>query len=198
MKGNYIESIIAFVMKEIILLGILLFGSSTFLQYDYDIMAQSNASQYHTGNSSSNSSEINTMVTNSLNLSDPVYQAYFGTFLGSKNLTSHSPLISEDRVTEYAVMKNIGNVTNNMTFINTHLADGTIQATAYGTITAEDGQNINWISSDIGTINDTNEMFHGIIQFNNTDSPSFSFLNNTIAIDKQTPDIKRTIWLMQK
>jgi hypothetical protein len=85
-----------------------------------------------------------------------------------------------------------------MTFINTHLPDGTIQATAYGTITAEDGQNINWISSDIGTINDTNEMFHGIIQFDNTDSPSFSFLNNTIAIDKQTPDIKRTIWLMEK
>ena len=180
-------------MKQIILFGILLFGASIFLQHDYDVMSQLNANQNQTG-----SSEFDTMLTNSLNLSDPVYQAYSGTFLGSTNLTSTPYLISEDRVTENAVMKNIGNVTNNMTFINTHLADGTIQATAYGTITDEDGQSINWISSDIGTINGKNEMFHGIVQFNNTDSPSFSFLNNAIAVDKQTPDIKRTIWLIEK
>lgn len=189
----YIESIIATVMKQIILFGILLFGASTLLQHDYDVMSQLNTDQ-----NQAVSSKFDTMVTNSLNISDPVYQAYSGTFLGSINLTTTPHLISEDRVTENAVMKNIGNVTNNMTFINTHLPDGTIQATAYGTITAEDGQSINWISSDIGTINGKNEMFHGIVQFNNTDSPSFSFLNNAIAIDKQTPDIKRTLWLTEK
>ena len=29
-------------------------------------------------------------------------------------------------------MKNVGNVTNNMTFMNTHLLDGTIQSEAKG------------------------------------------------------------------
>ena len=107
-------------------------------------------------------------------------------------------MISEDKVIEKAVMKNVGNVTNNMTFLNTHLSDGTIQSAARGVITSEGGQKIGWISSDIGMINEENEMFHGIIQFNSTNSSSFSFLNNATGIDKQTPEIKRTIWLIEK
>jgi hypothetical protein len=85
-----------------------------------------------------------------------------------------------------------------MTFINTHLPDGTIQSAAKGVITSEDGQSISWISSDIGIINDQGELFHGIVQFEITNSSSFSFLNNATGIDTQTPDIKRTIWLVEK
>ena len=85
-----------------------------------------------------------------------------------------------------------------MTFINTHLSDGTIQSASYGTITAKDGQRIDWISSDIGIINDQGELFHGIVQFEITNSSSFSFLSNATGFDKQTPDIKRTIWLIEK
>ena len=95
-------------------------------------------------------------------------------------------------------MKNVGNVTNNMTFINTHLSDGTIQSAAKGLITSEDGQSISWISSDIGMINDQSELFHGIVQFDSTNSSSFSFLGNATGMDKQTPEIKRTIWLIEK
>ncbi|HEU5120707.1 MAG TPA: hypothetical protein VFT71_06940, partial [Candidatus Nitrosocosmicus sp.] len=90
------------------------------------------------------------------------------------------------------------NVTNNMTFINTHLLDGTIQSAAKGTITSEDGQYINWISSDIGIINEQGELFHGVVQFEITNSSTFSFLSNMTGIDKQTPEIKRTIWLIEK
>ena len=141
---------------------------------------------------------LDTLVTNSLNLTEPVYQAYSGTFIGSKNLSSGLSTISEDYAIEKAIMKNVGNVTNNMTFMNTHLSDGTIQSTAKGTITSQNGQNINWISSDIGIINDHGELFHGIVQFEITDSPTFSFLSNMTGIDKQTPEIKRTIWLIEK
>ena len=65
-------------------------------------------------------------------------------------------------------------------------------------ITSEDGQSISWISSDIGIINEQVELFHGIVQFEITNSSSFSFLNNATGIDTQTPDIKRTIWLVEK
>jgi hypothetical protein len=51
-------------------------------------------------------------------------------------------------------MTNIGNVTNNMTFINTYLPDNSIQAKGNWAIKTEDAQTINnWISSDIGIIN---------------------------------------------
>lgn len=151
-----------------------------------------------TTTSESTNPSLYNLVTNSLNLTEPVYQAYSATFVGSKNLSSGSPLITEDCAIEKAVMKNVGNVTNNMTFINTHLPDGTIQSTSRGTITSEDGHNIGWISSDIGIINDHGELFYGIIQYEVTNSSTFSFLSNMTGIDKQTPEIKRTIWLIEK
>ena len=55
-------------------------------------------------------------------------------------------MISEDKVIEKAIMKNVGNVTNNMTFLNTRLSDGTIQSAARGVISSEGVQKIAWIS----------------------------------------------------
>jgi len=180
-------------MQSIILFIIILFSASFLLQSYKEVFSQ----PYQIVNETTNY-DLNKIVTNSLNLSAPVYQAYAGTFLGTKNLSSGLPIISEDRVIEKAIVKNIGNVTNNMTFLNTHLSDGTIQSAAKGVITSEDGQNISWISSDIGMINDHGELFHGIVQFDITNSSSFAFLNNATGIDVQTPEIKRTIWLIEK
>lgn len=192
-KAIYIISFIVIDMQSIILFIIILFSASFLLQSYKEVFSQ----PYQIVNETT-SYDLNKLVTNSLNLSAPVYQAYSGTFLGTKNLSSVLPIISEDRVIEKAIVKNIGNVTNNMTFINTHLSDGTIQSAAKGVITSEDGQNIGWISSDIGMINDHGELFHGIVQFDITNSSSFAFLNNATGIDAQTPEIKRTIWLIEK
>ena len=175
----------------IFLFIVLLFGSSALLQNYEGAFGQTSDTETINHN-------LDNLVTNSLNLTKPIYQAYSGTFIGSKNLSSGPPVISEDHAIEKAVMKNVGNVTNNMTFINTHLLDGTIQSAAQGTILSEDGQYINWISSDIGIINEQGELFHGVVQFEITNSSTFSFLSNKTGIDKQTPDIKRTIWLIEK
>jgi hypothetical protein len=180
-------------MQSIILFVIILFSVSIMLHVDKEAFSQ----PYQNENESADH-DSNTLATNSLNLSAPVYQAYSGVFLGTKNLSSGPPLISEDYAVEKAIMKNVGNVTNNMTFMNTHLLDGTIQSAAKGEITSKDGQNISWISSDIGMINDQGELFHGIVQFDITNSSSFSFLNNATGLEKQTPEIKRTIWLIEK
>ena len=180
-------------MQSIIFLVIILFSVNILLHLDKEVFSQPYQNENETADH-----DFNMLATNSLNLSAPVYQAYSGVFLGTKNLSSGPPLISEDYAIEKAVLKNVGNVTNNMTFMNTHLSDGTIQSAAKGVITSEDGQNISWISSDIGMINDQGELFHGIVQFNITNSSSFSFLNNATGIDIQTPEIKRTIWLIEK
>ena len=102
----------------------------TLLQNDKEIFSQPYQNENETANH-----DIITLVTNSLNLSAPIYQAYSGIFLETKNLSSGPPIISEDHAIEKAIMKNVGSVTNNMTFINTHLLDGTIQSAAKGVIT---------------------------------------------------------------
>ena len=180
-------------MQSIIFFVIILFSVSILLHVDKEVFSQPYQNENETADH-----DFNMLATNSLNLSAPIYQAYAGVFLGTKNFSSGPPLISEDYAIEKAVLKNVDNVTNNMTFMNTHLSDGTIQSAAKGVITSEDGQNISWISSDIGMINDQGELFHGIVQFNITNSSSFSFLNNATGIDIQTPEIKRTIWLIAK
>jgi hypothetical protein len=151
--------------------------------------------QTHNIDNNTATSTINKMVTNSLNVSDPIYQALSATFLATKNISSNPSIITEDYAIEHAIMKNVGNVTNNMTFTNTHLSDGLIQSKSKGVITTGDGQTIGWISTDLGTMNSKGELFHGIILFNSTNSPSLLFLNNATGIYKVTPDIQRTIWL---
>ena len=137
------------------------------------------------------------LQTNSLNLTEPVYQAITGKFLGSNNLSVTPFKITQDYEIEQAVMKNIGNVTNNITFTNTYLSPPLIQAKGKGIIETKDGQTIDWISSDIGTINSTGELFYGFILFNNTKSEKLSYLNNTLGVYAETPEIKRTIWLVK-
>ena len=83
-----------------------------------------------------------------------------------------------------------------MTFFNTHLPDKSIQAKGNGTIKTADGQTIDWISSDIGIINSKGFTFHGVILFNSTNSERLSLLNNSAGIYKETPETKRTMWLL--
>ncbi len=144
-----------------------------------------------------NNSGIDMKVqTNSLNLSKPVYQAISSSFLTSQNISSKPFTVTKEFVFEKGVMKNIGNVTNNMTFINTYFPDSSIQAKGNGIIKTKDGQTIDWISSDIGIFKKKGYTFEGIVLFNSTNSEKLSFLNNKIGIYKESPEIHRTLWLI--
>lgn len=137
------------------------------------------------------------LQTNSLNPSKPIYQAITGDFLAAKNVSSKPHKITEESFFEKGIMINVGNVTNNMTFTNTYLSPSLIQAKGKGSIETSEDRKIDWISSDIGTINSTGYYFHGIILFNNTMDEKLSFLNNTVGIYEETPAVKRTIWLLK-
>jgi hypothetical protein len=140
------------------------------------------------------------LPNNSFNVTAPIYQATSGKFLAAKDLSTTPFKVSQESFFEDAVMQNIGNVTNNMTFINSYLTPGLVQAKGKGVIEMKDGgvgQSIDWISSDMGTINSTGFYFYGIIHFNNTTGVKFSDLNNTIGVYVETPEIKRTIWLVE-
>ncbi|MGB8450486.1 MAG: hypothetical protein WCE25_12280, partial [Nitrososphaeraceae archaeon] len=54
------------------------------------------------------------LKTNSLNQSEPMYQAITGKFLAAKDLSSTPFKVAEESFLEESVMRNVGNVTNNM------------------------------------------------------------------------------------
>jgi hypothetical protein len=136
------------------------------------------------------------LQTNSLNLSKPIYQAISSSFFATQNISSKPFSVTKEFVFEKGVMNNVGNVTNNMTFINTYLPDSSIQAKGNGTIRTEDSQTIDWISSDLGVLSNKGYTFQGIVLFNNTNSEKLSFLKNATGIYKETPEIHRTLWLI--
>ena len=84
-----------------------------------------------------------------------------------------------------------------MTFTNTYLSNDLIQAKGNGAITTKDGQTIDWISSDIGVNNNKGPVYLGIILFKNTASEKLSFLKDTAGVYKESPEIKRNIWLIK-
>ena len=135
----------------------------------------------------------------SLNVTDAVYNANTTEFLGSKNISFTPYRITEQHYFDEGFLINVGNVTNSQTFLNTYLSDDLLIGRGNGTIEITDGQDISWISSDIGRLIDNQQwIFYGLILFNNTHSDSLSLLNKSIGLSKSTsgsePDY---IWLLK-
>ncbi|HKU82823.1 MAG TPA: peptidoglycan-binding domain-containing protein [Candidatus Nitrosocosmicus sp.] len=142
---------------------------------------------------------VNKQITAPLDPADSIYSANKTMFLGSKNISLTPYLVTEEQSSDQGILKGVGNVTNNQTYISTHLSDELIQSTGNGTIETQDGESIAWITSAIGRPGDDgNWVFHEIILFNNTQSKSLALLNNSIGLVKSTvgnePDY---IWLLK-
>ncbi|MDR4490424.1 MAG: peptidoglycan-binding domain-containing protein [Candidatus Nitrosocosmicus sp.] len=137
-------------------------------------------------------------ITAPLDTADSIYIAGKTVFLGSKNLSSTPYLVTEEHYTDQGILKGVGNVTNNQTYISTHLSDELIQSTGNGTMTTQDGESIAWIDSSIGRPAENGSwVFYEIILFNNTQSKTLALLNNSIGLVKSTagnePDY---MWLL--
>jgi hypothetical protein len=133
-----------------------------------------------------------------LNIADSIYSSNTTKFLGSKNISLTPCPMTEERSSDQGFLKGVGNVTNNQTFISTHLSDELIQSTGNGTFETPDGESIAWISSAIGRPVDDRWVFYGIRLFNNTQSESLSLLNNSVGLARDVvgnePDY---IWLLK-
>ena len=134
----------------------------------------------------------------SLNVTDAVYNSNTSGFLGSKNISSTPYQIIESNYLDQGLLNNAVNVTNNQTYLSTYLSEDLLVGRGNGTIATLDGQNIEWISSDIGKLIDNQWVFYGVMLFNNTHSESLSLLNNSIGLSKSIsgsePDY---IWLLE-
>ena len=141
---------------------------------------------------------VNEQVTLPLDVADSIYSANITKFLGSKNISLTPYRMTEEHSSDQGFLKGVGNVTNNQTYISTHLSDELIQSIGNGTFEIPDGQSIAWISSAIGRPVDDRWVFHGIILFNNTQSESLSLLNNSIGLSKDTVGNEPNyIWLLE-
>jgi hypothetical protein len=106
--------------------------------------------------------------------------------------------MTEERSSDQGFLKGVGNITNNQTYISTHLSDELIQSIGNGTFGTLDGQSIAWISSSIGRPVDGRWVFYGIVLFNNTQSESLSLLNNCIGLSRDTVGNEpHFIWLLK-
>jgi hypothetical protein len=141
---------------------------------------------------------VNENVTLPLDVADAIYSANKTMFLGSKNISLTPYPMTEERSSDQGFLKGVGNITNNQTYISTHLSDRLIQSTGNGTFETSDGQSIAWITSSIGRPVDGRWVFYEIILFNNTQSEPLSLLNNSIGLVKSIvgnePDY---IWLLK-
>ena len=143
-------------------------------------------------------SSIKDQNIKSLDVNDAAYNANTSKFLGSKNITLTPNRITEEHYSDQGFLKDVGNVTNNQTYIGTYLSDELIQSTGNGTFETSDGQSIAWISSSIGRPVDGRWVFHTIILFNNTQSELLSLLNNRIGLSKDTAGNETNyIWLLE-
>ena len=140
---------------------------------------------------------VNKQVTAPLNVNDAIYNANTSEFLGSKNISLTPYRMTEERFSEQGFLKGVGNVTNTETFMNTYLSDKLLQGRGNGTFETPDGQNITWISSDMGRMVDGRWVFYGIMLFNNTQSESLSLLNNSIGLSKDIVNEPDYIWLLE-
>jgi hypothetical protein len=140
----------------------------------------------------------NGQITALLDTADSIYSANITKDLGSKNISLTPYRITEVHNIDQGFLKGVGNVTNNQTYISTHLSDELIQSTGNGTFETPDGQSIPWITSSIGRPVDGRWVFYEIILFNNTQSKSLALLNNSIGLVKSIvgnePDY---IWLLK-
>jgi hypothetical protein len=134
----------------------------------------------------------------SLNVTDAVYNSNTSGFLGSKNISSTPYQITESNYLDQGLLYNTVNVTNSQTYLSTYLSEDLLVGRGNGTIATLDGENIEWISSDIGKLIDNQWVFYGVMLFNNTHSESLSLLNNSIGLSKSIsgsePDY---IWLLE-
>jgi hypothetical protein len=133
-----------------------------------------------------------------LNVSDAVYNSNTSGFLSSTNISLTPYRVTESNYLDQGLLNNTVNVTNSQTYLSTYLSEDLLLGKGNGTIATLDGQNIEWISSDIGKLIDNQWVFYGVMLFNNTHSESLSLLNNSIGLSKSIsgsePDY---IWLLE-
>lgn len=129
---------------------------------------------------------------------NPFYEANTGKIIGQRVLSvAEGPVQIEQSIMENGLVKNVGNVTNIATWVNTFRSENVIYGVGNGIMSTDDGQMATWTAHDIGHTDDKRVItYRGVMFFNANPSGVLGFLNNVAGLyitqvegDKQTTKI---------
>lgn len=187
--------------KAFVLLMFLLSGIALVQTINISV-AQSLDSTPSTSNTTlttDNMSSIPPDVIENLMVSEnPFYAANTGKIIGQRVLSvAEGPVQIEQSIMENGLVKNVGNVTNIATWVNTFRSENVIYGVGNGIMSTDDGQMATWTAHDIGHTDDKGVItYRGVMFFNANPSGVLGFLNNVAGLyitqvegDKQTTKI---------
>ena len=168
-------------MKKLIFTIVLVIGFSTSLSNGLSIV---NAQQENV-----KSEYSNTTTTNLTKIfGEPIYKEISRQSSNSivLNVEGDDSLIkTQDSYTATGILKDVGNVTDKLTFITTYQSDSgnTSTSTGQGIITTKDGEIATYSGQDLG-ITDKNgtDTYHGILIFQTDSDGKLVFLDNLIGL----------------
>ena len=90
---------------------------------------------------------------------------------------------TQDSYIATGILQGVGNVTDNATYITTHLDKGHSSSEGTGIISTSDGFNVTYTGKDVGTEDSSGiETYKGIQIFKANSDSKLAFLNNVIGI----------------
>ena len=90
---------------------------------------------------------------------------------------------TQDSYIATGILQGVGNVTDNATYITTHLNRGHSSSEGSGIISTSDGFNVTYTGKDVGTEDSSGiETYKGIQIFKANSDSKIAFLNNVIGI----------------
>ena len=102
--------------------------------------------------------------------------------VSAKNPSSVSYVVKEEHYIENGLLNKSVNITNNETFVDTHISDKLQLGTGTGVFETTEVESITWGASGLGMIDRDQWTFYIIYLLNSTDSQSLAILNNTLTI----------------
>jgi len=114
----------------------------------------------------------------------PFYESESGKIIGQsvQSVSNNSPQIKQT-IMENGIIKNVGNVTNVQTWVNTFKSPMVFFGVGKGIMSTGDGQIATWKGYDIGkSSNNSAITYHGITFFDTNSTGKMSFLKNLIGL----------------
>ncbi len=115
---------------------------------------------------------------------NPFYESESGKIIGKsvQSVSNNSPQIKQT-IMENGIIKNVGNVTNIQTWINTFKSPLVFFGVGKGVMSTSDGQIATWKEYDIGKSNNKSAVtYHGITFFDTNSTGKMSFLKIFIGL----------------
>lgn len=175
LKKRSITSYFCIMLFALCLLDISIINTDRVQASSSALSKENSTNTKNTNNDEKKYLEINT---------NPFYESESGKIIDQsvQSVSNNSPQIKQT-IMENGIIKNVGNVTNIQTWVNTFKSPLVFFGVGKGVMSTNDGQIAIWKGYDIGKSNNKNAVtYHGITFFDTNSTGKMSFLKNLIGL----------------